>query len=275
MDRTGLEIFMPRKELRPYVEAFYHTPVGSGASPSVFVGGPGITVDLWWLRGPPLATSHAGESKDIPSGAVIGGALTRMLSVSRQPGTVGVGVSLAPAVAPALFGLASCEIRDRFVGLDELGANVFSRWTERIWEAESPRERVSVLEDELLDLLGKRPSVDGRIGRALERLTSSLEDVSVDGLARDLGVTRRRFLDLVRHAIGTSPNELIQILRFRKALKRLQRAVPPDWMDIVFDCGYFDQSHFIRHCRKFTGLPPKRFLEKKLFPPLRRQAPRA
>jgi AraC-like DNA-binding protein len=43
----------------------------------------------------------------------------------------------------------------------------------------------------------------------------------------------------------------------------VERANPAlDWFDIIYDCGYFDQTHFIKEFRHFTGQPPVAFYSK-------------
>jgi AraC-like DNA-binding protein len=62
----------------------------------------------------------------------------------------------------------------------------------------------------------------------------------------------RQFLD----RIGTTPTMFIRQARFAKAfwLKRTRPELT--WTSIAYECGYFDQMHFIRDFKLFTSATP-------------------
>lgn len=60
--------------------------------------------------------------------------------------------------------------------------------------------------------------------------------------------TFQRYLDL-------SPKEYVKIIRFRKALWQMQQT-KNSFTEVAHGCGYYDQSHFIKDIRMFTGLCP-------------------
>lgn len=254
--------------LRPFVQAYYRID-GAGA----MVGGPGLSVDLWWLEGSPLTTAAAGGGPKKRSGAVIGGALTRMLSVRKGADAAGFGVSLAPMAAASLFGIEAAVLADDFVSMEDALKARAPGLCGRVQDARTPFEKARVIERELLELLGRRGGVDFRVARVMARIERTLEGVTVDSLAGDIGYTRRSLVNLVTRALGVSPKQLIRILRFRKALKLMTRWSDPDWLTVVHECGYVDQSHFIRHCKEFAGLTPGEFLRQRQFPPLEHQIP--
>jgi AraC-like DNA-binding protein len=49
-------------------------------------------------------------------------------------------------------------------------------------------------------------------------------------------------------------------LRFQRALERIDECDPPRWVDLAFQCGYFDQSHMIREFRELAGCTPEEYL---------------
>jgi len=64
---------------------------------------------------------------------------------------------------------------------------------------------------------------------------------------------RRRFLD----EVGLTPKSLERILRFQRAIGALHEA---SWAAVAVSSGYYDQAHFIRDFREFTGQTPSRFV---------------
>nr|ELA7361934.1 helix-turn-helix transcriptional regulator [Elizabethkingia anophelis] len=60
--------------------------------------------------------------------------------------------------------------------------------------------------------------------------------------------------------IGISPNLYTRINRFQLALENIRQTQFDKLTDIAYQCNYYDQSHFIREFKEFSGTSPKRFL---------------
>ena len=63
--------------------------------------------------------------------------------------------------------------------------------------------------------------------------------------------------------MGISPKELARVIRFNRAFNAINSAEPVDVQEIIYDCGYYDQAHFINEFKRFTSLTPTSFLYKK------------
>lgn len=111
---------------------------------------------------------------------------------------------------------------------------------------------------------------DGRIGLGL--------------LASELQCSHRQLITQFRDSVGLLPKTIARLLRFNRAVQLVNRlgrdviiepvsrpyievakAASPGgeqirWAEMAADCGYFDQSHFIKEFQGFSGLTPVEFL---------------
>ena len=84
------------------------------------------------------------------------------------------------------------------------------------------------------------------------------EPLQVQQIAASAFLSRRECLRCFQRTIGTSPMQYTIALRVQKARKLLLETDLP-LLDICTECGFQDQSYFIKTFRERTGLSPARF----------------
>ena len=62
--------------------------------------------------------------------------------------------------------------------------------------------------------------------------------------------------------VGVPPKLFARFKRFHNALSLINSQIPQSWSNIVYNCGYFDQAHFIKEFKTFTNNSPSEY-----FPP--------
>jgi transcriptional regulator GlxA family with amidase domain len=60
--------------------------------------------------------------------------------------------------------------------------------------------------------------------------------------------------------IGMSPKQLGKVIRLQTALKMLLKQQSGSLTQIAYESEYYDQAHFIKDFKEFTGTNPKDFL---------------
>jgi len=55
--------------------------------------------------------------------------------------------------------------------------------------------------------------------------------------------------------VGITPQKYFAVRRFNKSLE-LVRSSEESLTSIAFECGYYDQAHFIKEFKSYTGLTP-------------------
>jgi AraC-like DNA-binding protein len=118
--------------------------------------------------------------------------------------------------------------------------------------------RISLIEDFLLNRL----SIYERKSRKIEIVTNILHEINqedffdnIDTVASRYGITSRYLQKLFLQYTGLTPKLYRKINRFQNSLKLVSQKNTP-LTSIAYDCGYFDQSHFIRDFKSFTGTTP-------------------
>jgi transcriptional regulator GlxA family with amidase domain len=87
--------------------------------------------------------------------------------------------------------------------------------------------------------------------------------LKVRDLARRVGLSQRRFIQLFTAEVGLTPKLYGRVRRFQRARELVRKATEPDWAAVALECGFFDQSHLIRDFGEFSGLSPVAYLNQK------------
>ncbi|MFB6890168.1 helix-turn-helix domain-containing protein [Kitasatospora sp. NPDC056327] len=162
-------------------------------------------------------------------------------------------IRLSPAVAAAVLG-APAELGTAVVPLEEVWGRDAGRAEDRLRTAASWDERFTVAADLLGRRLDARPSLDPEVAAAWWRMLTSRGRVRVDGLAEEVGWSRKRLWSRFRSQIGLTPKTAARLVRFDHAAHLLAAGNPAAW--VAAAGGYADQSHLHREVRAFTGATP-------------------
>jgi AraC-like DNA-binding protein len=93
----------------------------------------------------------------------------------------------------------------------------------------------------------------------LEITSSSDTPLNVKSIANKCNSSYRTLNRNFYRTFGLSPKTYLKILRFNKACKYLQRSGKINWMDLVYSCGYYDQSHFIHEFHELIKMCPTEY----------------
>jgi AraC family transcriptional regulator len=84
------------------------------------------------------------------------------------------------------------------------------------------------------------------------------EDISLNDIASELGISQYYFCHLFKRSTGLSPHQFLIQQRLERA-KRLLKQPDRTITAIALDCGFANQSHFARYFRQHTGVNPNQF----------------
>jgi AraC-like DNA-binding protein len=129
----------------------------------------------------------------------------------------------------------------------------------QILNANSTSERINLIETFLLKKLADKRIIDKIVTSTIETIFSTNGQFSVNEFSKSNNINRRQLARKFSSAIGLSPKQLAKTIRIQATLKVLLNEQITSLTDLAYENEYFDQAHFIKEFKEFTGLTPKEF----------------
>ena len=127
---------------------------------------------------------------------------------------------------------------------------------EQLAEAPTNPERIARLEKFLLGRLSKTEP-DKMVATALALIHQSKGNIRIADLARQLHTSQSPLEKKFRAAVGASPKKFASIVRMKNVLR--QYPATGSLTELSYEAGFYDQAHFIREFKAFTGDTPEDF----------------
>ncbi|MEC3881462.1 helix-turn-helix domain-containing protein [Parapedobacter sp. 10938] len=188
--------------------------------------------------------------------------MAHRLSMSNQQGIDILGVKLKPSAIYVLTGVDMHHMVDDIVPIDDVWPKTEVRTLcEKLYACWEARSMIVVLEQFLLEKLRQRETLtkDPRILLA----ATGMEALRWNSMADIKEFTCFSERSLERHfkqRMGMSPKTYHRICRFNAMKARLDQAPSCSWQELAFTSGYYDQSHFIKEFKRFSGKTPGEYL---------------
>jgi AraC-like DNA-binding protein len=96
---------------------------------------------------------------------------------------------------------------------------------------------------------------------AAKLLDHSKGQCRIEELADYCQASVRQLERQFQRAVGVSPKFFARTLRFEQAQRRIMFDPQTDLTRLTYQCGFFDQAHFIKEFRAFTGQTPSEYAQ--------------
>lgn len=214
---------------------------------------PTVTLLLEFGTGSPVIDCAAGRQQ---RGSVVAGPGLGSGGAVRARGenVECVQVRLSPVIARAILGASPADLDGAVVSLSDLWGREASRIREHLGDVSSWQDRFALTDALLARRHEAGPPVDSEVARAWHRIVVSRGLIRVDGLAAEVGWSRKRLWSRFRSQLGLPPKRAVKLVRFDHAAHRLVAGEGP--AEVAADTGYADQSHLHRDVMAFTGTTP-------------------
>ncbi len=149
------------------------------------------------------------------------------------------------------------ELFNQSIGLDYIfNPAQIKEVEEKLAAVDTDLQRIKIVERFLLSQL-KEKETDRLVAAAVKQIYESNGSIQIKDLNKKLFTSQSPLEKRFRKVVGTTPKKFASIIRFNHLLGQLKNA--KSLTDICYEHHFFDQSHFIKDFKKFTGETPEDF----------------
>jgi AraC-like DNA-binding protein len=251
----SIRYFAPAPALRPYVSSYYWfestAPVFSDL----------MRAELGQIRivTRGSATNHYANGGIRPSGTtLLQGPTSGPVRFVADGALHLFGIGLLPLGWATLVGVPADELADDVADLGAVVGLPARHLADAMACAPDDAARVAVADRFLADLLVDPYRAPVWFSRLCDDWLTASANPAVDRLVDESGMSTRSIERLAKRVYGASPKLLSRKYRALQAAVQIGNGEIAGWGDLA-GAGFYDQAHFIREFKQFTGMTPTRF----------------
>lgn len=166
-----------------------------------------------------------------------------------------MGVRMKPGTFHLLFGMSAERVMDCPIAFSEIE---FSDCLSEIFTLTDTDERLNILKNYLLKKIKGSPNMV--FLNLTEQLYKNPLEQSVVTIADAFHCSKRQLYRIFKTNYGISPKVMLNILRLHLCLTLvLEQSI--SFAEVANICGFYDQAHFIKEIKRYTGFSPLQLLE--------------
>ena len=176
-----------------------------------------------------------------------------ILDVDEDVATGTIVVEFSPQGAYRFFNFQLNDIANKIYSLSDILGTAAKQLEKQISNAESIEGKVTLLQQFLLKqfMLQQEDSI---FEYCVAKITSSKGKITIKELEKKTGYSSRWLNMKFKDKLGISPKNLSTIIRFNQYYNAVANNNEIDFMQNAFYDHYYDQSHFLKEFKRFTGL---------------------
>jgi len=164
-------------------------------------------------------------------------------------------IEFNPLGAYRFFQLGFTGVKNEIANLTDLTGKEATVLCSRLTDTTDVNRKLRLLQDFLIRQLERNPA-DAIYDHCIQRITATNGLITVARLEKETGYSARWLHRKFSEHLGTGAKNLAEIVRFSQFYKAYSTGIPPETLKQYIYQYYYDQSHFLRAFKRFTGTTP-------------------
>lgn len=169
------------------------------------------------------------------------------------------GVRLYPHAVNQLLKIPASEVVNHVLDFSALFKQQGTDLADQVYNAVDTLERVARVSDFLI----KRTAMNqvDPIKYFVDKVIKSIGHVDISGMQQESGLSVKQFERRFKAIAGFPPKYFARIARFQGIKERYISSRFQTMTSLAYSCNYYDQSHFNREFKEFSGVQPLQYFK--------------
>jgi AraC-like DNA-binding protein len=172
-------------------------------------------------------------------------------------------IEFKKGMAHSFLGRPLTEITGKVVDGDLILDKAFIELREQLLGSRCAKERFAMAEKTLQSAFAGRLCVNPFIDFAIGKIVTMPSALTIKSIADKTGFSSKHFIKIFSDHVGVPPKLFLRIIRFQRAIREIEIKGTIHWASLAYECGYYDQAHFIADFRGFSGFTPQQYMQRK------------
>lgn len=256
------QLYLPNPSLSSLIKCYWSLEGGElpGTQQRIFPDG---CIELVFHYGDLFQKYHPNGTTHTQPRSFIHGQLTRFIEIGNS-GKVGIfSVRFQPHGLRPFTNINTYEINDDNIQIIDIWGAAGRELENRMLEASNNEQRIQIIEQFLLYQL-QSTTTNGLVKSCVAMINYANGSVNIEELSTKLNIGRRHLERQFIDAVGLNPKQYARITRFQHVLALVEQKRYHTLTTLAHNTGFYDQAHFIKDFREFTGLSPRQYFAENL-----------
>ncbi|WP_316839156.1 helix-turn-helix domain-containing protein [Pedobacter gandavensis] len=199
-------------------------------------------------------------SNELHKGSIVISRMSRPKDVQMRKGNGVVAICFYPGMAYKFVKIPLHTLSDTTLSLTDIWGAAVADLEEEMAGSSSNEVRVNLVQKYLFKELANSKD-DLHIAHCLRQVQLSGGLIPVGRLVSDTGLSQRHLSRKFQEYVGLSPKEYLRVSKFILSLNHLKSYPMFSLTELAYKSGYYDQAHFIRDYKDYTGYTPGQVLK--------------
>ncbi len=257
---TRSESYTPTTFLSKYIDRFYTFEKSRSdyfELPSVL---PGTGLELVFYFDNPLSINQ----KTLPKSHTV--CPRSILNFDKEKNVSFLSVRFKSGAFRHFTSVLFSELNDNYFSVQNLWEIKGKNLINKIENTSGIRNKIEVIESFLINRFNQyHRDENDKWDSIMDELYYNFDSNTIELLSQKACLSLRQFERNFKSQFGITAKEFQKITRFQNVVKKILLNKNPDYLDIILDNGYFDQSHFIKEFKSLTDKTPLEYFTKENF----------